>query len=407
MAYICDIDKCTGCGACVASCPKGCISLSPDQMGVLHWSIDEATCMDCGLCAKACPNVNRPSFHYPLSCHAAWTTDVNKRADCASGGIGTLIAEHVIEHKNGVFFGTAYDETLIPRTMWTESKEGLSVFKGSKYVQGTTDRSSFKKLKDFLDEGRWVAYVATPCQVAGLRSFLSRDYDRLVTIDLICHGVCPYSYFGEWISEEMRHHGLEVIDNVRFRGNDGNNYRTTLWSKGNRIDLGDYNTDFYLAGFLNGVTLRDNCFSCEYARPDRVADLKIGDFLGLGKDTPFAYKVGNVSSVTLNTAKGESFYCGMLAEKTDLQSHARDYAERLKYRPSLLEPAARHPLNKRFKACYVKLGFVRAIKRTMWFFLWRKRLSVKLKRRWVSFYKRLGKWRRQVRVLFLIGEDKK
>lgn len=123
-----------------------------------------------------------------------------------------------------------------------------------------------------------------------------------------------------------------------------------------------HSEDYYLSSFLLGVSLRENCFSCQYARPERVSDLTIGDFIGLGRTTPFAYSTANVSSVTTNTTKGNSFYEEVLSHMSELMSVEREYSERLVYKPSLVVPFPRHPLNQKFRELYPQYGFVRSIR---------------------------------------------
>ena len=162
-------------------------------------------------------------------------------------------------------------------------------------------------------------FIGTPCQIAGLKSFLRKEYQNLITVDLICHGVCPTRYFTEEVDYLSNKFKLKDISDARFRGNDGNNFRLTLWNKARRklfprdnyreklLRLSE-SQQFYIWGFLLGVTLRENCYACKYARPERISDITIGDFIGLGKEVPFDYPKANVSSVTINTEKGNAFY---------------------------------------------------------------------------------------------------
>jgi len=369
---ICDREKCAGCGACINACPANCVSLVEDEMGAASWCIDAGRCLECGACARSCPNNISLEFFMPKACYAAWIIDKSKRGKCASGGLGTFIGEHTIHEKGGVVFGTEYDENMEPRTTWTDSIEGLERFKGSKYVQSVVGGSIFRKIRTFLDGGRFVTYVATPCQIAGLKAYLGRDYDNLLTVDLICHGVCPTRYFRDEKNKIVRELRVEGLDDIRFRDNEGNAFRMTLWSGSRKYDAGDYISNYYLAGFMYGVSLRGNCYECPYARPERVSDITIGDFIWLGRDIPFEPKVDNVSCVLVNTARGAKFY-DELAGRPGIESCEREYSERLTYRPSLMEPFARHPLNNRFRSAYPKMGFCKAIRRTMFFFLLPKR----------------------------------
>jgi len=366
---ICPAENCTGCAVCANACPIRCISLCEDAWGELHPVVDEKVCVQCHACVRACPNKGSPVFREPQACFAAWNTDASQRARCVSGGLGTLLAEYFIRFKHGVVFGTAYDASMTPRTISTETLTGIDSFKGSKYVQSVVSCDTFQNVEKALEDGRWVLYIGTPCQVAGLKSFLSRDHQKLLTVDLICHGVCPSKYFEEEILHLCRRYHINTLADIRFRGNDGNNYRLTLWesdAEGKlRLSYRGGTFDYYLKAFLMGVTLRGNCYRCPYARPERVSDITIGDFIGLGTRIPFPLRVDNVSSVTLNTAMGIELFADLSDKNPTLISVQREYQERLDYRPSLIEPFSRHSLFGIFRRRYLRSGYSKAIRRTL------------------------------------------
>ena len=372
---ICPKDKCTGCYACVNACSRGCISMKEDELGCVHPIVDETNCVHCNLCHNLCPNNLELKFAYPLKCYASWIKDTEKRKICASGGIGTIMSEYVIK-QGGVVFGSRYNSDLTPVITYTDKLEELEYFKGSRYVQSLVGETTYKKVKDFLRNDRQVMFVGTPCQIAGLKSYLRKEYDNLITVDLICHGVCPTSYLKEEIAYLTDKYKLTDIADIRFRGNDGNNFRLTLWNKDRRklfprdnyrekmLRIGELQ-QYYLKGFLLGVSMRENCYSCNYARPERISDITIGDFIGLGKTTPFEYPKANVSSVTINTQKGNSFYEKVSETMDTLVNVERDYQERLQYKPSLVHPFDRHPLNAKFVELYKQRGYLFAIHTTL------------------------------------------
>lgn len=354
---ICPKDKCTGCYACVNACARGCISMKEDELGCVHPVVDEEKCVHCNLCSISCPNNVLMNFSYPIKCYASWIKDKDKRKICASGGIGTIMSEYVI-NQGGVVFGSRYDENLTPIMTYTESLEELERFKGSRYVQSLVGENTYKQAKDFLRAGRMVMFVGTPCQIAGLKTFLRKEYENLITVDLICHGVCPTSYLKNEILYLSEKYKLTDISDIRFRGNDGNNFREKLL----RLDEAQ---QYYIKGFLLGVSMRENCYSCNYARPERISDITIGDFIGLGKDKPFNYPKANVSSVTINSSRGNSFYEEVSKSMDSLVNIERDYQERLQYKPSLVHPFERHPLNAKFVELYRQHGYLFAIHETL------------------------------------------
>ena len=372
---ICPHNECTGCYACVSACKHDCIKMEEDELGAIHPSVDENKCVNCGACRKVCPNNVSFDFKYPSACYASWITDKEKRRICASGGIGTTMSEYVIRN-GGVVFGSRYNESLVPIMTFTERLEELEHFKGSRYVQSLVGNDTYKQVKNFLLDDRQVLFIGTPCQIAGLKSFLRKEYQNLITVDLICHGVCPTRYFTEEVDYLSNKFKLKDISDARFRGNDGNNFRLTLWNKARRklfprdnyreklLRLSE-SQQFYIWGFLLGVTLRENCYACKYARPERISDITIGDFIGLGKEVPFDYPKANVSSVTINTEKGNAFYKSVSESNDMLINVERNYGERLEYKPSLVEPFHRHPLNVKFKSNYPVYGFALSVRKVL------------------------------------------
>ena len=124
----------------------------------------------------------------------------------------------------------------------------------------------------------------------------------------------------------------------------------------------DETQQYYILGFLWGICLRENCYSCNYARPERIGDITIGDFIGLGKTVKFSYSKKNVSSVTVNTPKGSTFYSKVSENTNDLKNIERNYKERLDYKPSLVMPFKRHQKNKAFVEAYPLYGYVSSIR---------------------------------------------
>jgi coenzyme F420-reducing hydrogenase beta subunit len=359
--------------------------MQEDKYGELHPLVDDERCVQCNACIKSCPSNNEIVAKWPQKCFASWIVNKEKRCICASGGIGTILAEYVIRYKRGIVFGTAYDKDFTPRITYAESLEGIEAFKGSKYVQSIVGEDTYKKVKSFLKDDRFVLFIGTPCQIAGLKTFLKHNYENLITIDLICHGVSPTRYFKEEVSHLVAKYNIKNLCDIRFRGNDdnnqpyslwdsvkgkkSNNFALTMWRQEGKATMRCYRapayTDYYLGGFLLGVTLRENCYSCKYATPERISDITIGDFIGLGKHVDFPYATNNVSSVTLNTDKALLFYQELSKVMQELMNIERDYAERLEYKPSLVEPFAKHPLAIPFREEYLKGGYMYASRKVL------------------------------------------
>lgn len=362
---ICEKRKCTACYACFNVCKKNAISFKEDEYGALYPNIDPEKCVNCGACIKVCPNNNERIFYNPLKCFAAYIIDDKKRKMSASGGVGNGFAEFCIGN-GGYFYGAIYSENFEVIFRETQNFDEIEDFKGSKYVHSHIN-DTFTKIKQRLNDGNKVVFVALPCQIAGLKSFLKKDYDDLITIDLICHGVCPSSYLKSEISYLAKKKAAKVKTCI-FRNNAGLNYCFVLVNSNKTIvyKRGAYFNP-YFRGFLTAVTLRENCYTCDYARKERISDITIGDYICLGKDAPFSGNKDNASVVIVNTEKGLNFYNNFLSENKDFVSAERDYSEAVKYGPSLNAPFQKHRLTDFFRENYERYGFAVAARKTLRF----------------------------------------
>ena len=179
--------NCTGCGACYSACPQQAISMVSDGEGFLVPKTNPQKCSECGKCDVACPLNHKNPEKKPIAVYAAKHSNEETRLFSSSGGMFSAFAEKIIA-ENGVVFGAKFNENMEVVHSFTETIEGLADFRGSKYVQSNIG-NSYIDAKRFLDSGRLVLFTGTPCQIAGLKSFLQKDYENLLTVDLICHGV--------------------------------------------------------------------------------------------------------------------------------------------------------------------------------------------------------------------------
>ena len=187
MISIKDKIDCCGCSACVQTCPKQCIRLEEDNEGFLYPSVNKSLCVECGQCDNVCPMLHGHEPQEPVGVYAATNPDEGIRMQSSSGGIFSLIAENIIR-QGGVVFGAAFNEDWEVTHCFAETVDGIARFRGSKYVQSRTG-TTYAEAERFLKAGRKVLYSGTPCQIAGLKSFLRKEYGNLLTVDCVCHGV--------------------------------------------------------------------------------------------------------------------------------------------------------------------------------------------------------------------------
>lgn len=192
--------ECCGCNACAQRCPKSCITMREDSEGFLYPEVDKEICIDCGICEKVCPVMYQGNKRKPLAVYAVKHKNNEIRLSSSSGGVFTALAESVID-EGGVVFGAKFDDNWCVVHSYSETKEGLAAFRGSKYLQSRIG-DSFKKVECFLKANRKVLFSGTPCQIAGLKRFLRKEYDNLLTVDFVCHGVPSPGVWREYLNEE-------------------------------------------------------------------------------------------------------------------------------------------------------------------------------------------------------------
>ena len=384
---ICDTNKCTGCGLCTNICSQNCIVLKDDdKTGELHPVVNETTCILCKACQKLCPANNPSRLKYPLACYAGWNTDFSERLKSASGGAAFLLSKHVIQ-QGGIIFGTRLNNDLVPIIASCDTIDELHCYKGSRYVQSVASADIYKEMKKEVLSGRLVLFIGTPCQVSAALSFITDKYDNFITADLICHGVTPTKYYIQEMTKIINEKQLGNVSDIRFRSNDRFNFLTTL-VRGNGKRSYHFNSgnDYYIAAFLSGLSLRENCFSCSYANPERIGDITIGDFIGLGKKIPFPYKEKNVSCITINTLKGKEIYDSLVDSFPEWKSIERDYKERLSYPTSMTHPFPKPTNRDNYIDLCNKIGFSATIRKLLFRELLVKKLKLILNS-WTLSYK--------------------
>jgi ferredoxin len=320
---------CCGCNACMQSCHLKCISMQEDHEGFLYPKVDLEHCIGCGLCEKVCPVINQAEVRQPLRCYAAKNKNEEIRRQSSSGGIFTLLAENILNQK-GVVFGVRFDENWEVIHDYIETKEKLALFRGSKYVQSRIGES-YLQVKQFLEKGRWVLFSGTPCQIAGLKLFLRKEYDNLLTIDFICHGVPSPKvwrmYLDELIYDQYKkrkktvlHPKLERKDailSINFRDktngwkkfNFALQYSPTIGGTQNTVSLSEsLHKNIFMRGFLDNLYLRPSCYACPSKSLKSGSDITIGDLWGIQNINSAFDDDKGISAIMINTKKGEICY---------------------------------------------------------------------------------------------------
>lgn len=328
---------CCGCEACVQRCPKCCISLHRDQEGFLYPLVDESICIDCGLCERVCPVINQGEPLKPLVAYAAKNQDESVRLSSSSGGVFTALAEQVIA-QGGVVFGARFDESWNVVHDYVETVEGLSAFRGAKYAQSRI-RLCFLQAETFLRQGRQVLFSGLPCQIAGLKKFLRKDYDNLITVDLFCHGVPSPMVWKRFLEEEVAipHTQLKSIS-FRDKASGWKNYSFSYLQEdtdGVHLHRMLSAKNLFMRGFLTDLYLRPSCYHCPVKQCKSGSDLTIGDYWGIQQAHPGLDDDKGVSAVLVNTDKGAA----ILQAVQQVSLYESTFEKVVKCNPALIKSA--------------------------------------------------------------------
>ena len=351
--YIAGTDVCTGCGACAALCPVGCIEMKEDKIGHFYPFIHKEKCLGCDLCRKSCPVMNKPKAYPTGKAYACWSLDGEDRKSSTSGGFASVASAIIIE-EGGVVYGSALTPDGI-KHIRVSDRENLKKLKGSKYVQSPIDEI-YKPLSEDMKNGLKVLFVGTPCQTAGVKAYLGKEYDNLLLIDLICTGVPPQKLLWEHLGCKSA-----MPQEISFR--DGFGGRLTIRSNGSAIyQKFDYE-DYFFMGFREHLYFRESCYQCPFTGLSRCSDMTIGDFWGLGKKEPFLYDTKDgVSLVMPHNKKGED-----LIEKCRdrLFMEERKLDEAIDSNLRYIKPPAKHKNSESFRKYYINNGFKYALKKSL------------------------------------------
>ena len=311
MPTLANRDICTGCMACMNACAKGALSFIKDDEGFLQPFVNADLCVECGLCERSCPEIQKQYHQHEgmPDVYAGW----NKVDRCvsSSGGAFSSIARYVIA-KGGIVYGATLDEKLICKHISVDDVDDLNKLRGSKYIQSSIGLV-YKEIKKHLLSDRYVLFTGTPCQVSGLRSFLGKDCEKLITMDLICHGVPSQAVFSSYIeklNKRLGFSGEEEVRNYEFRRRDGWGETPSVTTTMNNCRLLYGADSLYMSAFDKAATFRKSCYTCHYATTNRVGDFSIGDFWGLGHHG-VAFKhdmTKGVSLLIVNSEKGRVIF---------------------------------------------------------------------------------------------------
>lgn len=333
MPNLANRGECTGCTACMNICPKQCIEMKKDNNGFAYPVITHSSlCSTCGACERICPVLNKnkltDDIKLPLA-YAALSTDEAARMESSSGGVFSEIANVILE-KHGVVYGAAYNEAFEVFHYCVEKPEELLRIRGAKYAESDLC-NTFSEIKTRVKNGQHVLFSGTPCQVAGLKAYVKKDYENLICIDFVCHGVPSPMAWKEYIkyrSIEDANGEMPIYINLRSKN--------TGWSKYQYSNLFRYKSggehsctssqSLFMKLFVGDYLSRPSCENCKFKGYNRVSDITLGDFWGIWDIDPEMDDNKGTSVVLLQSEKGKMLW--------------EEIKTRIKYKQVTLEQAS-------------------------------------------------------------------
>lgn len=358
MTEILERQKCTGCGACAVACPKKCITMQSDGDGFLYPVIESSLCVDCGICKSTCPVIakSEKDMNTPEA-FAAVGADEKVRMNSSSGGVFSALAKEVLKD-GGVVFGAAFNDDLEVVHTAVETVDELYKLRGSKYVQSKTG-NCFALVSEFLEKGRRVLFSGTPCQVAGLKNYLKKDYPNLISLDFICHGVPSPDLWKRYVGFCEKRTGSKVkTANFRDKSESWGSFSMRLAFENGSVQCQNLHKDFYLRAFLSDVALRESCYDCSFKTVGRVADITLADYWDVSKIHPEMFDNKGTSLLLVHSKAG----AGLLNAVSDgIEIKPTDLNRALKSNSAAVKSAARPKMRENFLADVKILRFNKAV----------------------------------------------
>lgn len=355
--------ECALCGSCADACPTDAISFQKEYLDFHYPLVDPEKCVSCGLCEKACPVLSsgaevsegKPEHHV----YAARNPDGDIRRNSSSGGVFWAMAQCALS-QGWYVCGAVLDEDFRVHHSISNRESDVRRMMGSKYAQ--SDLSGiYKQTKSLLRAGETVLFTGCPCQIAGLHSFLGRDYENLITVDIICHGTPSNTILRTYLSDQEKKNQSKIKD-LCFRDKKYGWHLSSIriGFENGREYISPITVDPLMRGYFGATVLKESCYSCRFKNFRSGSDLTIGDFWGAEIVLKDLDDNTGLSAVIVNSERG-----AMLLHQCGLDLWEQDMDTVIRFNRNLIDPTRKNPEREAFYAFVQEHGLSAAIRKKL------------------------------------------
>lgn len=325
MIYSIDSSRCTNCGSCYQICPTKAITVCEDTV-FYSLKVDQTKCIDCGLCSRICPAMAPVEACKPVAAYSGIHKEHRMIRDSSSGGAFTALAEKILAI-GGVVYGACYSDDCRQVMIKSTDEVPLAAMRKSKYVESRVE-NTFADVKKQLLDGRAVLYAAAPCQIAGLKAYLGRNFEKLFCCDFTCGGMPSHEMYRVHLDAlEERFHARVVAVDFRPKKLGWKRHAIEVCFSNGRSYLMPAELDPFFYGFVHRhYNVRDNCYRCRFSG-NHQSDIILADFWKFETASDLPPNDSGISLMLANTSKGDRLIrsCADMLEITALDLEKASY----------------------------------------------------------------------------------